>query len=272
MRIAHLALPALLTCFAPTLGRAQKAFIAATSETVIPKLEMSQGSRIGHELWIANNSTVPITIIGVRLSNCKNIRQFCGAHKLNVKIPASSRRRVFRIERDVDVQASDFRYSYSWNADSNSTAALTALAQGGSEAASARLDAIRHAEEIRRREVGYRDIELYASDVAELGERIVSLRAEPDSIVVPMDSVLFISQLRVLAIDSLGQSLGRYRAGFRFRMDPGAMRFAPPDTIASVEPGRALLILSPVPAVNQGRATPLLPVQFTLIVTPRAAP
>lgn len=250
------------------VAAAQKAFVAATNETVFAKLELSQGARIGHDLWIQNNSTVSVTITGVRLSNCTNIRQFCGTHKVNVKVPPSNRRRVFRIERDAEGRSSDFRYTYSWSADSNSTAALTALAQSGSQEASARLEGIRRAEEVRKREVGYADLDLFPNDVAELGERIVSLRAEPDSFVVPMDSTLYVAQLRVLAIDSLGQSLGRYRASYRFRMEGSAVRFTPPDSLVPVEPGRMVIILSPGPEVNRTRTKLLEPVRFTIIVPP----
>ena len=258
---------ALLSFLVPDAA-AQKAYVAPTSETVTSKLEISQGTRVGHELWVTNLSTVSITVTGVRLTGCQNIKQFCSAHKLNVKVPPAGRRRVFRMERDSEVQTSTFRYSYSWSAESTSTAALTAMAQSGSTGASERLAAMRHAEEVRRRDVGFADLELYATDVAALGDRIVSLRAEPDSFVVPMDSVLFITQLRVLALDSLGQSLGRFRAGFRFRVDPGVVRFAPPDTVVPVTAGRTVITVSPTADVNRARAKPLDPVQFTIIVPP----
>lgn len=259
LALATLALPLFV-------AGAQKAYIAPSSTTVTARLEVMQGTRAGHEIWVTNGSTVALTVTAVALTSCVNIRQSCDTHRVNVKIPASSRRRVFRIERDVSSQSHTFRWTYAWTADSTSTAALTALAQGGSKDASDRLAAMQHADEVRRREVGYADIPLTTADVARLGDVIRSLRAEPDSFVVAKDSVLYMSQLRILALDSLGQSLGRYRAGMSFRLEPGTIRFAAPDSIVAVSPGRSAIIIAPSAAVNAGRQTPLAPVRFTIIV------
>ena len=259
---------ALLATVVPRALPAQsaRAYVAPTSETVTIKLEVATGAREGHEVWVQNSSTVSVTVTSVSLTNCQNIRQGCHVHRLTVKIPANSRRRVFRVERDVPNVVSNFRYSWSWSAESSSTAALTALAQLGSQEASDRLAAMKLSDEIRKKDVGFADLELYSADVVALGDRIVALRAEPDSIIVPMDSVYYIRQFRVMALDSLGQSLGRYRAGFRIRMEPGAMRLAPPDSLIPVAAGRSVITLAPVADPSRPRNTPLAPVQITIIV------
>lgn len=52
----------------------------------------------GRSVWVKNNSKSPITIEGVVITRCENIRQNCGEHPANVVVPPGKSMLVFRVE------------------------------------------------------------------------------------------------------------------------------------------------------------------------------
>ncbi len=244
-----------------------RAYVAPTRETVLAKLEAADGPEEAGHVVVENHSTVPITVTSVTLHRCENIKQECEiSTHMDLKLDADSRKMVMRVQRKLSNQGYSVSYTFTWTADSNSTVALTALAQSGSKEAADRLAAIKHSEDIQRREVGFVDEELGTAAIVRLGDKIATLRADPDSIVIDRGSVLFVQQLRILAIGAQGEVLGRYRSRYSFHPQPGAIRFAPPDSLIGVTPGRSDVSVTAQTPEGSTRSTPLPTVHFTIIV------
>ena len=251
-------------------GSATTTYIAPTNSTVIARLEGSITSPTGASVVVENNSTVPITVTSVSLHDCQNIKQQCTPQNTNFKIEGGSRRIVSRVEARSSEQSTSVRYSFAWHSDSAGMQALGAMAQSGSAEAAARLAAIQHADSIRKREVGFADMELSDKAVLDLGDKVFAYHAEPDSIVIKQGAMIFLQQLRVLVVAADGKSLGRYRGRYRFRVLPGtAIRFGKPDSLIAIAPGRQAIELSIVPTLTPAAppaADPAKTVRFTLIV------
>lgn len=251
---------------APGTPAAPRRYVAPTRETVVASLEESNGTIYSALLYVDNRSSVPITVTGVTLRNCENIKQQCGTNPMRWKVDPDSRIMVLRIEQKLEGQGHGFGYTFAWHADSASATALKVMAEAGSAEATDRLAAAKHGEEIRRLDVGAADEELYPADVARLGDRIVTLRGAPDSLVLKTGTMVYVGNLRVLAIGATGEVLGRFRGTYRFRIPPGAVRFAPPDSLIAITRGRSRIEILPQPVPGDPRTKPLPPVTFTLVV------
>jgi hypothetical protein len=249
-------------------GGTATTYVAPTRETVTAHLEAASGPEDASLIVVDNRSTVPINVTSVTLHGCENIRQLCDQpYTMKERVEGESKREVMRVAKKVVSQGYSLSYSFSWRADSStSRAALSALSQSGAKEADVALAGIKHAEEIRRRDVGFADEELSSMAMARLGDKIATLRAEPDSIVLEKGAVLFMQQLRILAIDAQGESLGRARGRYTFRVEPGAIRFARPDSLIAVAPGRSDVALMFATPDGSTRGAPFAPVHVLLIV------
>jgi hypothetical protein len=244
-----------------------RAYVAPTRETVFAKLEAASGPEEAGLIWVENRSTVPITVTSVTLHGCDNIRQACDQpNRMNAKLEPESRKMVMRVAKKTAAEGYTLSYTFAWAADSSSTVALSALAKAGSIDAAEHVAQIDHAKEIRRLDVGNVDEDLNPSDMVRLGEKAAALRAEPDSVVLERGTMLFVQQLRILVLGSQGEVLGRLRARSSFRVQPGAIRVALPDSLIAAAPGRSVVTITVHDPAGSPRATPFPPLHFTLIV------
>lgn len=68
----------------------------------------------GQAIYITNNSSVPIIVTSIHLSQCANIASPCTRIPLQVRIAAGTRGRIFTV-RPVDWERSySYRYAWTW--------------------------------------------------------------------------------------------------------------------------------------------------------------
>lgn len=237
----HRALHLLICAIAatPTLATAQDRetrFVAPTNATVTTRIDEGYGSTPSQAIWIDNSSTVPIHVYSVTLRNCENIREACSPFPLNLRVRPGGREILRRVNpRDPNASFS-FRYSYGWQADSSAMEALHLLADNGVAQAKKLIAAQDAASAERNAAVGVHDADLGSADIIGLGARIASLRVDPDSVVLHPGQALLLNNVRVLAIDGQGATLGRVRA-FQFRV-PGGAVIMRADTVVAQRAGR----------------------------------
>ena len=103
--------------------RAQDVFVAPTNWTVVGSTEQSNSDDPAHSLYVSNNSTVPIVVFGVSLTECENVRQSCGPRRTKIKIDAKRRTNVGRVEARDKERGFSYRWTFSYVADSSQQAA-----------------------------------------------------------------------------------------------------------------------------------------------------
>jgi hypothetical protein len=237
-------------CTVPTVVGAQKRFVAPTDQTVFLDYQEGYGSTPVQIAYIHNLSSVQIVVYSVTLRDCENVKQSCNPQKVNIRVPASSRVVLKRIEPRRPDAAFRFSMSYGWRADSSDAEALRFLAaEGGLRAAKAQLDVREAATAEQRATVGLHDEWLTASRLAALGDQVASLRAEPDSVVLRVGQQFVVHQVRVMARTADGAFLGRVGA-YEWRVPTGIV-LVNADSIVARAPGRVEVefkLVSPAPA------------------------
>jgi hypothetical protein len=113
--------------------RAQDVFVAPTERTVIATTEQSNSDDPAHSLYISNNSTVPIVVFGITLTQCENVKQSCGPRRTNIKIGAGRRVNVGRVQARDTERGFGYRWNFSYHADSSDAKALALLREHGIE-------------------------------------------------------------------------------------------------------------------------------------------
>ncbi len=93
---------------------------AARRETPV-RLEIEPSTRLstsgrGADIFIRNNSTVPIVVNSIRLYDCQNLITVCGMHYPKVRIAPRQQRRVLTLSYGSDGVPSSYRYEYSVSA------------------------------------------------------------------------------------------------------------------------------------------------------------
>lgn len=245
--------PALAAAVVALPAHAQKAptrYVAATDATVTSYTEDSQGGRPGHVIWVTNASTVPIVVFGVTLSDCENIKGYCGNSKVKIRIGPGSRSIVKRVDADDIDKGFRYRSGFSWRPDSSDIAALKTLASAGDDNAQRQLEQRAEASAARGATVGNPNYQLDQDAIVAIGDRIHALRVEPDSIVLPAERFFVVGDVRVFALDAEGQVLGRVRA-FNWRVPRTAVQIVA-DTVVGQAPGRVkleFLLVAPAPPV-----------------------
>ncbi len=265
MRLSILLIsPAAVAAVAVSAARAQSddtRYVAPTSETVTATLEQGMGSVPAQIIWVQNNSTVPIHVYGVMLRNCENVRGDCGPRRVDIPIRAGGREIVQRVERQDADRGMHFNYGFSWRADSGSFNAIRMLARDGIVGAQERVSQHDAAVAAERAAGGAQDLMLTPTDLATLGGRVAGLRLEPDSVVVHVGQAFVMHQVRLLAIDSSGNVLGRVR-GYRWRIPPGPLAVQAPDTVTAMRAGRTAAefhLAAPAPT-SLGAVLPIIAV------------
>lgn len=114
-------------------SRAQDVFIAPTNWTVIATTEQSNSDDPAHSLYVSNNSTVPIVVFGVNLTDCENVRQSCGPRRTKIKVDAGRRTNVGRVEARDKERGFSYRWTFSFIADSSDAKAMEMLRAHGIE-------------------------------------------------------------------------------------------------------------------------------------------
>jgi hypothetical protein len=114
-----------------TLALAQEVFVAPTRYTVTGSSEQSYGPTVGHVLYVSNHSTVPIIVFGVAVTSCENVRRMCLGERVNIPIAPGEKRPVWRVEAKNDQRSFNYRWTYSYRADSSNTLAMAALREHG---------------------------------------------------------------------------------------------------------------------------------------------
>jgi hypothetical protein len=244
-------------------------YVAPNDQTIVASTEEAQGTSIAHTIYITNLSTVPVRVYSVSLRSCENVKQQCDSpQKLDIRVRPGGRAFIARVEPRTRDLGFSYRYGYSWREDSSSTKAMiSTLAAAGVEPARAQLAAIQNSEAAQAAQVGVHDEELDASQIESLRPRITSLRMEPDSLVIPVNGVVSLDRAHLMLIGTNGERLGRVRE-LRWRMRSGVARFAPPDSIIGLKPGRTVAEFMLPPGVSPADTTPLPSATLTLIVRP----
>jgi hypothetical protein len=243
-----------------------KTYVAPTDQTIVTSTEEAQGPAPAHTVHVSNLSTVPVTVNSYTIRQCENIKQHCDSpQKREIHLKPGSRVYLSRVEpRDSD-KGFGYAITFSWRADSSSAKAISTLAEAGVEPARVELVAMQRAATARAAEVGVRDEELETAEIEALGARVASLRMEPDSLVIAVNDMVSLDKVHLLLIGANGERLGRARQ-IRWRMRPGAARFAPPDSLIGVQPGRTVAEFMLPPGVHSPANTPTQSATLTIIV------
>jgi hypothetical protein len=243
----------------------QRTYVAPTNQTVVSTTEVSQGDAAYHLVYIDNRSTVPVTVFGMRLTGCENVKIQCGARVSSLHIGAGARQLALRIEPANRAQGFTYAFGFSWHPDSSSTAALAALAEGGSEAARTRLAAMQHADSLERAETGVHYNELSREDFAAIAPRAAALRADPDSLLLVPGEQTTVDRIHLLVVDAQGVVLGRtHWMGFRAPA-AGAVQFTPPNILRAQAPGRTIVHFSLAEAAQRLLPHPLNDVDYPVV-------
>ena len=128
-RIVVGALATLLT--ASSAAHAQTVFVAPSFNNISGRAEEGFGNQSTHVLFVENHSTVAIIVFGFALHDCENLRQSCESRMVNVRVPAGQQREVARVSPRDDRRSFNYRWSYSYHADSSDAEVLAILREHG---------------------------------------------------------------------------------------------------------------------------------------------
>lgn len=265
----HMTRLAPLVALAAAAGCAAKSgparYIAPTDQTIVTSTEERSSGAPGQIVYVENRSTVPVTVFSVTLRGCENVKQRCDSpQKLDLKLRPGTRSILARVDPASPERSFGYAFSFGWHADSSTTAAIASLADAGSVEAQSQLAAMER-QRASATAGGAQEPDLGADEIEMLGDRVAAVRAEPDSVVIPVGGVAFIDQIRLVVLDANGQRLGRARQ-IQWRMQPGPARFAPPDSIVGVRAGRARAEFMLPTGTPSNRTTPLPASTVTIIV------
>jgi hypothetical protein len=122
-----------LLCCVSAPASAQDVFVAPTYNSVFASSEQGFGTEEAHQLFVTNKSTVPIIVFGVSLSSCDNVKQSCEARRTKINIPAGQRRNVGKVQAKDTEKGFEYRWSFSFSADSSDAKVLAALRAHGAK-------------------------------------------------------------------------------------------------------------------------------------------
>jgi len=239
-------------------------YIAPSHETVVSTTEVHDAYPVSYTIFVENHSTVPVRVFSIQLTDCQNVREQCGARKMDVRLGPDERQMVVRIEAQNPARGLYYRFGFSWHEDSSTTAALNALAQSGDASARVRLAAMQHADSLRKAETGPHYNELSRTDFPALASRVAGMRAYPESLVVEPGERTSVERIRMLLVDSQGVVLGQTR-WVRWRTGPGAVQFVPPDNLIAKRPGRTVIHFSLADEPQKMLAAPVPDIDYQVI-------
>jgi len=112
--VVVLALAALLdSCATPAAPPAVAPVrnIQPSEQTLVAEVDPSID---GQSIYVSNNSSVAITVTGIRLSECVNIGSPCTLITLRIRVPAGSRIRIFVVRPADGERPYSYRYNWTW--------------------------------------------------------------------------------------------------------------------------------------------------------------
>lgn len=250
----------------------QRAYVAPSFATVRSITEEREGPQQAHEIFIENESTVPITVFSMSLRGCDNVREQCDVRSVRLRVQPNGRVLAMTVDPADPQRGFNYSFGFSWHADSSSAAALAALASHGDAAAGVQLAAIQRADSERRADVGY--TELGRDDYRSIASQATALRAQPESLLMEPGQRADLDQVHLLLVDSTGQVLGRtHWVGFGLPSSD-AVQFAPPRQLVARHTGRFVIhytLADQAQAMLTHRIAPLdVPVVVAFPVDPHA--
>lgn len=260
-RHIRFALVATLSCAAPP----QTAFVAPTPANILGERDILDRGGPVHVLSIRNTSSVPITVTGVLLSECANLRNTCGLKRLKIQVPPGQRRPVLEVTPAHDRERFTYRWTFQWQ-DSSGRAALEVLAATRDPEAQSRVAAIERGDSVRRSEVGMGYPMLGPAEIAQVASRIRTVRLVPDSIRLRPGERVELERINMLLGDSAGEVLGRtrmWRFSFPLR---AAFEFVPPGTIVGARVGRGTMYFRLDDDLAQRHGLDVAPMALRVIV------
>jgi hypothetical protein len=88
-------------------------YVAPSSEAIEAGTEMAL-SGDGQYIYVINHSSAAITITGLQLTDCENIRNSCNVSRLRVRVLPSQRVNLVTVKPDNPSRPSSFRFHYTW--------------------------------------------------------------------------------------------------------------------------------------------------------------
>ena len=85
--------------------------IQPSEQTLVAEVDPSLD---GQSIYVSNNSSVAITVTGIRLSECVNIGSPCTLIPLRIRVPAGSRTRIFVVRPADSERSYSYRYHWTW--------------------------------------------------------------------------------------------------------------------------------------------------------------
>jgi hypothetical protein len=244
----------------------QHTYIAPSRETVVSTTEVHDANPPTHLIYVENHSTVPVIVFAITYTDCENVKIQCGAHQLNQKIAAGSRTMIARIEPQMRDREWNYRFGFSWRADTSyGTALMTALAETGDSSARVRLAAMQHADSLRKAEEGPHFNELSRTDFPMIAGRVARMNAYPESLVIAPGQRVNVEDIRVLLLDNAGGVLGQTR-WVRWRIGTGPVEFVPPDALIAKRPGRTVIRFSLADEPQKMIGTPVEDLAYNVVV------
>jgi hypothetical protein len=95
-------------------SQGQQVYVAPTNDSVSTTTEEGLGNTPVHNIYVINASTEPITVFGVALQDCENVKEQCEPHRVDISIGGGQRRAVLHVEPRNTGLAFSYRFSYSW--------------------------------------------------------------------------------------------------------------------------------------------------------------
>lgn len=112
MRRHHAALVGMAVACCSTAR--QPVYRAASNDTIESGSEMSYGGD-GYTVYVTNDSSVPITVTGLQLYDCENIKSECGpAIEIKVHVEPGRQQNIYTVRIENTTRASHFRFHYTW--------------------------------------------------------------------------------------------------------------------------------------------------------------
>jgi len=87
--------------------------VAATEQTIIAEVDPSID---GQSIYLVNNSSVPVVVTSIRLTECVNIGSPCTLIPLKIRVMPGSRTRVFTVRPSDRERGYSYRYAWTWSA------------------------------------------------------------------------------------------------------------------------------------------------------------
>jgi hypothetical protein len=85
--------------------------IAPSEQTLVADVDPSID---GQSIYVTNNSSVAITVTGIRQSECVNIGSPCTLIPLRIGVAAGSRIRIFVVRPADSERPYSYRYTWTW--------------------------------------------------------------------------------------------------------------------------------------------------------------